>query len=443
MTLIIFAFWIYRSIRLSEYEKLDVRLQSLAEEVQSEIEEEINNGLFPDSLDLGTVKVEGLPPALKQIFDTTGKLVVGNSILAQLRQPDWKTENISKSYFRDLKIENTGYRYYWCPVEVNDKYPYFLQIAVPISDINSSLRHLKILLLVSIPLTILISAFAVYLITTLAFRPLSTMAVTAERISAINLDQRLLVPHIKNELYTLSMTLNQMFERLESAFQNQRQFVADASHEIRTPLTIMNIELEYARKVASDPEVLKSIDSCLEEIGRLSRMTDSLLLLARLDNASLTTKKRVFRLDELVIEIAQDMMKLAQDKSIKLELYIESAIELSSDSDHIRQALINIIDNAIKYSPPGSKVGISLRSPVAPGNLAEISIKDSGAGISDTDIKKIFKRFFRGENTREAGNGSGLGLPIAQELISFLGGSVDLKSNLGIGTEVKIILPLG
>jgi signal transduction histidine kinase len=442
LTLIIFAFWLYKSTRRSEYVKFDARLESLSEEMQSEIEEELKEGVFPDSGDLRAVKIEGLPPTFIQIIDTTGSIILGTPQLTHSIRLNPLREYRSRSYLANIRIENKTYRSCWSQVEINEQYPYILQLAAPLSEVEVSLRHLKIMLMISIPLAILISALAVYLITAMTFRPLTTMADTAKLISATNLDQRLNIPHVKDELYSLSMTLNQMFERLESAFINQRQFVADASHEIRTPLTIMNTELEFARKMASEPEVVKSIDSSLEEIDRISRMTDSLLLLAKLDASSLPVQKALFRLDELVIEVVQKMIKLAQHKSITVNPYVENAIEIRSDIDLLKQAIINIVDNAIKYSSPGGEVTVSLRSPTKSSNSAVISIKDNGPGITDTDLKKIFKRFFRGENTRKESNGSGLGLPIAQKLIAMLGGDIDLKSEVGKGTEVTIILPL-
>jgi signal transduction histidine kinase len=442
LTLVIFAFWLYKSTRRSEYAKFDARLESLSEEVQSEIEEELKNGVFPDSVDLRAVKIERLPPTYIQISDTNGIIILGAPQLAHSVRPIRLEGNRSRSYFANIGIDNERYRSRWSQVEVNEQYPYFLQLAAPLSEVETSLRQLEITLLVSIPLAILISALAVYLITAMAFRPLTMMADTAKRISATSLHQRLNMPHIKDELYSLSMTLNQMFERLESAFINQRQFVADASHEIRTPLTIINTELEFARKMASEPEVVKSIDSCLEEIDRLGRMTDSLLLLAKLDASSLPVQKVSFRLDELVIEVVRNMIKLAQHKSITINPYIENALEISSDIGLLKQAMINIIDNAIKYSSPGGEITVSLSLPAISGNSAIISIKDNGPGISDKDIEKIFKRFFRGENSRNESNGSGLGLPIAKRLIDILDGDIELKSEVGKGTEVTIRLPL-
>ncbi len=442
LTLIIFAFWLYESTQRSEYAKIDARMESLSEEMQSEIEEELKDGLFPDSSDLRAVRIEGLPPAYIQIFDNTGNIVLGTPQLAQIVGPARLPEYRSRSYFENIRIENRTYRSDWSRVEVDEKYPYVLHLAAPLSEAESSLRRLKIMLLISIPLAILISAFAVYLITAMAFRPLTTMAETAKRISATNLDKRLNIPRVRDELYSLSMTLNQMFERLESAFQNQRQFVADASHEIRTPLTIMNTELEFARDNTAEPEVLKSIDSCLEEIDRLGRMTDSLLLMARLDASSLSVQNAPFRLDELVIEVVRNMIKLARPKSVTINPFIENALEIRSDIDLLKQAMINIIDNAIKYSSPGGEVSVSLRASAAPPNSAIIVVKDNGPGISEKDRTKIFKRFFRGENARKESNGSGLGLPIAQKLIDVLGGNIDLISEAGKGTEVTITLPL-
>lgn len=330
LTLIIFAVWLYNSTKQSEYAKLDTRLESLAEEMQSEIEEELKEGLFPNLQDLRAVKMEGLPQAYIQIYDTTGNLILGDPHLVNSDRPNRPQNYRTRAYFDNIRIENSLYRSNWSRVEVDEQYPYVLQMAVPLSEVNASLRQLRIMLMISIPLAILISALAVYLITALAFRPLSTMADTAQRISATSLDQRLNVPPAKDEVQKLSLTLNRMFERLELAFVNQRQFVADASHEIRTPLMILITELEYARKMTSEAEVIKSIDSCLEEIDRLNRMTGSLLLLAKLDSESLIARKQAFRLDEIIVEIVRNMTVLAERKSIMLNIYIEDAVELLS-----------------------------------------------------------------------------------------------------------------
>ena len=443
LTLIIFAFWLYRSTRHSEFAKLDARLVSLSEELQSEIEEEVKQGTFPDSHDLSDVKVEGMPQSFFQVYDNTGKLIVSDSILEHSIGAVRRREYETPPYFANLKSGESVYRANWSPVEVDEKYPYILQVAAPLSEVNAGLLHLKILLMTSIPLAIIVSALAIYLFSILAFRQLTSMAETAKRISAANLHQRLIVPHARDELHSLSVTLNQMFERLELAFLNQKQFVADASHEIRTPLAIMNTELDYVRKIASNPKVIKSIDSCLEEIDRLSRMTESLLLLARLDSDSMKARQNSFRLDELVVEVVQNMMKIARRKTITIQVFIEDAVEIYSDIDLIKQVLINIIDNAIRHSSEGSEVAISLHSPsTSSDNSAEICIKDNGPGISDIDRQNIFKRFFRGENVRKEGNGSGLGLPIVQKLMAVLGGRIKLLSEVGKGTEVYIFLPL-
>jgi two-component system, OmpR family, sensor kinase len=442
VTLILFGIWLYSSTSQSEYAKLDARLESLSSELQTEIEEQLKEGQFPDSHDLKTVSIKGLSHIYIQLFDSTGSLIEGDLFLEDSgrhrRRPDFHNQ----AHFENIYIKDKAFRALWSPVEIDETYPYVLQVVVPLADVNTSLHNLETFLVISIPLAIFLSALAIYIIASLAFRPLSSMAQTAQRISATNLDQRLSLPGTRDELRSLAETLNRMFDRLETAFTNQRRFVADASHEIRTPLTILTTELEHARKMTSDPEIIKSIDSSLEEIDRLSRMTESLLLLARLDNVSIISRKQVFRLDELIIEVTQKMTELANKKSILLKIFIENASEINSDMDLIKQALINIIDNAIKYSPTGSIVDVSLKLPESVANIVEIHIKDNGSGIPQNDLRNIFKRFFRGETTRSESNGSGLGLPIAREIISLLNGSIDVASEIGKGTEVIVTLPV-
>jgi signal transduction histidine kinase len=440
--LVVFAFWVYRSTKRSEYAKLDARLENFTVEMQSEIEEQLKEGQFPNREDLEAIKLKGLPTVFVLVFDSTGIPVLSNQILDSAGRRAWKVEYRKRNQYNNLWVANLGYRVLWSPVEVDESYPYVLLIAAPLSEVMAILQHLKILLMLSIPLVILISAIAVYLITYLAFRPLTNMAGIARRISASNLDKRLDLPRATDEVRALAETLNQMFERLEFAFLAQKQFVADASHEIRTPLTIINTELECARKVASQPEVIESIDSCLAEIDRLSHMVESLLLLAKLDASKFEARKQIFRVDELLVEVVQSLQKLAERKSILLDIYIQEAIELRSDTDLVRQALLNILDNAIKYSPLQGKITTSLRTANSDRSDVLIIIEDNGFGISANDQQNIFKRFFRSAEVRSEGNGSGLGLSIAQKLIGLLGGTIKLESEIGKGTKITISLPI-
>jgi signal transduction histidine kinase len=439
--LMVFAFWVYRATRQSEYAKLDSKLENFAVKMQSEIEEQLKEGRFPRRRGLDAVTLENSPSIYMQIFDSTGALVLDNQFLNDSKH-NWSIpSNLTNNQYSDIEINKLAYRCLWSPVEMDENYPYVLLIVAPLSEVMAILHNLKVLLMLSIPLVILISAMAVYLITHLAFRPIENMSSLARRISASNLDKRLDLPKANDEVRALAETLNQMFERLESAFVAQKQFVADASHEIRTPLTIINAELEYARKTISQPEVIESLDSCLAEIDRLSRMVESLLLLAKLDASQLEARKQLFRVDELLIEIIQSMQKLAERKSITLDIYIQEAVELCSDTDLVRQALINIIDNAIKYTPAQGKITASLRTVNLGGSEVLIIIEDNGPGISADEQQNIFKRFFRGAEVRAEGNGSGLGLSIAQKLTGLLGGTIKIESEVGAGTKVTVSLP--
>jgi len=271
---------------------------------------------------------------------------------------------------------------------------------------------------------------------------MSKMVETAKQISARNLDERLVLPRTRDEVRLLGEALNDMVVRIDEAFKSQRQFVAEASHEMRTPLTIIYSELEYARRYIKGPEAAQSIDVSLSEIDRLARMADRLLLLAKLDASQLVLHMQSIRLDELLVESIQLVSVLASKKDIDIVLHIEKAVELQADKERLKAVLLNLLDNAIKYSPPNSKVSVSLSAGSRTPGVVRIVIKDSGPGISQAELPHIFKRFYRVSSARaESTTRSGLGLAIAKHLVELHGGSISVISKMGEGTSFIVDLP--
>lgn len=440
--LIGFAYLVYRSSRQAELLKVDARLESHADKLQSEIEEQYRENQFPDMNDLFSVKTEGLAIVRIQLFDTTGRPIISDSALSSITGNQWNNSFLKSVSVYNLNARRLRFRCHWSPVEIDDRVTYVLQLATPLNEVHENLEHLQTFFFISIPLALLITALAIYFIIRKAFRPITEMVETAQKISATSLQQRLLVPASKDEVRLLAETLNNMIERLDSAFRSQRQFVADASHEIRTPLTIIYSELELAYKKVNDESIKESIQISLSEIDRLSRMANNLLLLAKLDSAQAPLVLEPLRLDELIVECVKLMNLLAMQKNITIDPHIDEAVELSADKDKVKLAVVNILDNAIKYSPENSRVAISLQASVDKPNCVVISITDDGIGIAESEIPRIFKRFYRAEGARSGGDGSGLGLAIARMLIELHGGTISLKSELGKGTSVIIDLPL-
>lgn len=442
VVLIGFAVLVYDSSKRSEISKLDTRLGSHADKIQTEIEEQDRDQVFPRPADIAAIRTEGLSQVMMQVFDTSGRLIISD-ITADISSDIVRREAFQKSpAIRSLRTHHRVFRSLWAPVEVDDQFRYVLHLIAPMDEVHDHLENLRLLFLLTIPVALLISGVVVFFITRRALLPVKTMIESARHITATNLEARVQVPTAHDEVKLLAETLNGMLERIEAAFRSQRQFVANASHEIRTPLTIINGELEYAGRSADEQTVRDSIKISLSEIDRLSRMVDSLLMLTKLDASEMLVERQAVRLDEVLVEAIQLIQRLATPKSINIKLRVEQAVEFQGDGEKIKRAILNILDNAVKYSPPGRDVFVELRADISRDKRAIIIIEDNGTGIAESDVPRIFERFFRGENARAEGDGSGLGLAIAKGLIELHGGRINVQSEAGQGTKVTIQLPL-
>jgi heavy metal sensor kinase len=442
MLLCVFAYLIYESSRRAEIAKIDTRLESHADKIKTEIEEQSNEDRFPQAGEFGDIVTDGLPGVLFEVRDSAGEAVLKDSLLSTKPITFVTPTLMPRKKLSRINMNGERYRVLATPVEVDDRYLYSLLVAAPMTEAARNLAHLRLLFLISIPSALVLASIAAYIITRSAFRPIATMVATARQISASNLDQRLLVPETNDEIRQLAETLNSMIERIDSAFNAQRQFIADASHELRTPLTIIYSELEFAKRRVDDGETIESLQNSLSEIDRLARMSESLLLLARLDSsASLMTFSPV-RLDELLLECVQLVNKIAEQKGIQIRVHVDEAVEIQGDSERLKSALLNLLDNAVKYSQAGGKVQASLSILTSPDTEARIIVADNGPGISPGDLPHIFERFYRASSNRGENSGSGLGLAIAERIVSLHNGSIVVDSEIGKGTVFTLILPV-
>jgi signal transduction histidine kinase len=230
-----------------------------------------------------------------------------------------------------------------------------------------------------------------------------------------------------------------MLERLEKAFLSQQHFIQDASHELKTPLTILQGELEITlKKIRSAPEYEEVLQSSLEEIKRISKIVEELLLLARFEDQQAKLDCSRFNVGTLLTAVVDELNILAQQKEITLSCVINSLLTITADEGKLKQVLLNILDNAIKYTGPGGIV--SVHASAAVDNL-EIKISDTGIGIPSHDLPYIFDRFYRVDKSRSS-RGFGLGLSIAKSIIEAHHGSIDAVSTLNQGTHITIRLPL-
>ena len=271
--------------------------------------------------------------------------------------------------------------------------------------------------------------------------PLDAVTQTALRIThADDLSSR--IPYHGppgDEIGQLVVAFNRTLERLEALFEAQRRFVADVSHELRTPLTVIKGNVDLMRRLQTlDEQALASIEA---EIDRLTRLVNDLLTLARAESGRLPLQIARLDLDALVLDVVGQMGVLAQQKGVRLRVGEFAPVAVCADADRLKQVLVNILGNAVKYTPSGGEVTVSLQMA---DEAAWVHIADTGPGIPPEDVPHVFERFYRAEKarTRAGERGFGLGLSIAYWIVRHHGGDITLDSTLGEGTTFHIRLPL-
>lgn len=278
-------------------------------------------------------------------------------------------------------------------------------------------------------------------LTTRAIRPITAMSRTASSISATNLAARIDVRDTDTELGQLASVLNQTFDRLQTAFEQQVRFTADASHELRTPVSILLAQTQMAlSKPRADEEYREALDSCRRAALRMKLLTESLLSLARFDSNGADAERGSVELKSLI----DDTVELLQPVAAEHEVTVKARggpLSVEGDGNQISQMLMNLISNAIRYNRPRGRVDVELQRQ---DDSAVIDIRDSGMGISADDLPHVFERFYRIDKARSrAIGGSGLGLSIAHAIVLAHGGEITVDSEVDVGTTVTVKLPVG
>jgi heavy metal sensor kinase len=316
-----------------------------------------------------------------------------------------------------------------------------LQVGTSLQPVEEMLRRLVFVLLVSLPLGVGLALAGVWFLAGRAIRPVGTITEAAQRIAAGDLTQRINVPATADELGRLAATFNDMIARLEASFRQVRQFSADASHELRTPLTVMKGETDLALRRARPSEDYRLVlESNLEEIDRMSQIVEELLFLSRTDLGEVKIASAPVQLDVIVKEAQRQAAVLGQSQQIEVTAStIESAVVIG-DELRLRELVLNLLDNAVKYSHPGGKAEITL---TREGDLARLTVKDQGIGVSPEEQTHLFNRFYRTEPARaHTKKGTGLGLAICKWIVEVHHGTIQVQSAGGEGSTFTVTLPL-
>jgi len=315
-------------------------------------------------------------------------------------------------------------------------------IAASLVAVEETERRLLLTLLLAAPVAVLTALAGGAFLARRVIKPVEQMAATAQQITAQNLNERIKLTQADVELERLAESFNQMITRLENSFNQVRQFTADASHELRTPLTILKGETQLALDGHLNPDEYRHVlRSRMEELERMARIVDDLLILSRADSQVAELDFQIVDLSDLVIESCEQLRHCAEAGQLSLIVENVEPIEVIGDSLRLRQMFRNTLENAIKYTPEGGEVRVQLRP--EGDDRSRLIITDTGIGIPAADLPRIFDRFYRVDKarSRERG-GSGLGLSIVKWVVDAHSGTISIESEAGKGTLVTILLPL-
>jgi heavy metal sensor kinase len=332
-------------------------------------------------------------------------------------------------------------------VHVLQETPVLIRLAYSTDPLRLQSLQLLGLLTLVLPIALIAAGFAGYRFAVKVLDPLEQMARLTERITARRLSERIPVKNPEDELGHMALVLNDLFERLEESFEKLQRFTSDVSHELRTPLAAIRSVGEVGLQQEHDAEKYRDIiGSMLEEVGKLTAMIDTLLTIAHADSRAIQLQQTTFALMDLVQEAVAVIGVLAEDKDQTLSVTGDQRALVCADRAFLRMALVNLLDNAVKYSPAGSSLHASLHivgSDTGPVRFVELAIQDEGPGIPEDARKRVFDRFYRLDEARSRDSGGfGLGLPIAKWAVEAHGGTITVKTSFPTGAIFCIKLPV-
>lgn len=449
----------------------DINLYNLAVEFYNADENNFlgDVSLFPENLEKKKIFAFNVGSVLVQIRHLSGKILFRQGEFGAYDLPVRnefsqlkKEDDVVYRTLRDTSQIPTPEADTYRMISIQWKTPdTILQIAVPRTHIETVISQRNQVLMTGIPLVLIIAALGGSFLAGRAIKPVQGVIAIAREIDGSELSQRVPMPKSEDEIKELALTFNEMLNRIERAFQSQERFVADASHQLLTPLTIMKTELEMSLRHKEEslddppePKVLQknllkstlksTLKSQLQEVDHLIRIVQDMLLLARIDAGRGSLKLQEHFLDELVLEAFEHIEKLAQKKSINLKFDIlgleNHRPKIRVDHDLLIHMIVNLLENAVKYSETGQTISVLLNSEK---DLLRLVIKDQGPGIPPAQFETIFQRFSRDPKVAAKVKGYGLGLAIAKKIANLHSAKLEPVPVLGRGAEfhfeIKII----
>jgi two-component system, OmpR family, sensor kinase len=398
-------------------------------------------------IDLPQLDVFRASGVLVQIWvqnnDGTSRFGAASDNLVDFHEPlDSKWLGADVSQFSEVKIDSTDLRVLTGPIRVLGEQRLLgnVQVAASMQTVNAATNKLALVMIGGGGMAVLGSLLLGMWMSNQTMKPFEAIIEAAEGIStAKDLQKRLPWAGPDDELGRLVEVFNRLMDRLEQLFGVQRRLVADVSHELRTPLTAIRGNLDLIKRYGVDKDSLEAIES---ESERMARLVNDLLLLARADYGSMQIDLAQIDLDTIVGDVFKEAKILAKDRALQIRLTAIEPVRMMGNTDRLKQLLLNLVSNAIKFTPDGGQIALALRRE---GNMARLTVTDTGAGIAPEDLARIFDRFYQADPARSRaqdteGSGAGLGLAIAKWIAETHGGDIEVQSEVGKGTTFIVKL---
>ncbi len=445
LILVTFSSGVYIYFKNSLQKSIDTKIKSIAEVLASSMTETHNQSLF-GNFERYLENALGKKPKGKfiQIIDASGKIGARlNDLEAEAVPVSFVTlEKALKGeiVYETIETARPRLRMITMPILENKKIISIVQVGSSLEEFEDTMKRLLIIMIISIITSISVTIVVGYFMAKKTMKPVDQIRRAAVNISSNNLDERIDIKGRKDELGRLAETFNAMISRLKDSFQRINQFSIDVSHELKTPLTILKGETELAlRKERTNEEYKRSMQSNLEEIDRMSRIIDDLLLLSKTETKDIGMNLEKVDLRDLLADVCMNMKLFGENKGVEIVVKELEDIRLVGDELKLRRMITNVVENAIKYGHRGGHVIVSSYKQ---NGFACVNVEDDGPGISPGDIKYIFDRFYRADRSRKRASGSGLGLSISKWIAEAHKGSIDVQSRPAAGSVFTIKLPM-
>lgn len=471
--LIVYSGFLYLSLRYTLYDELDNELNKKAQEIASAIDAYVNVlAHSQESLDFAAKRVisfaveqteqEGIDELQRQWLQKVDKLDlkedninflnINNEPLASsanlrgavifLSSKDIMRLRRGNQVFKSIKFEKRNLRIINTPFSYGDNEQYIIQVATSLKPVIHLLQVRLMHIAFSIPIVLLLASFLGRVFASRILRPVVEITQTASKITHEDLSSRVKAEHVDEEMKYLVDAFNDMISRLEQSFKYIAEFSSQVAHDLKTPLAIIRGEADIALRKDRDVEEYKRVIRVnLEEAERMLKVIEDLLLLTKLDYRPEFFKFERFDLINFLWEIGEQTKILAAQKNITVNINIpQERISIHADRLHLRRLFFNLIDNAIKFNYKNGKIDINAEN--KSGKIT-VSVSDTGIGISEEDLPRVFERFFHADRTdKHVESGTGLGLSIAQSIAKIHRGDIQTESTLGKGSIFTVTLPL-